>query len=43
LTASQERSTGSAQYLAYPSGTSFKPAYRPPVDTVLQVNGWTCA
>lgn len=26
--------------LAYTKGTQFKPAYRPPVDTIMHVNGW---
>ena len=26
--------------IAYTKGTDFKPAYRPPVDTVLHVNNW---
>lgn len=26
--------------IAYTKGTSFKPAYRPPVETVMHVNGW---
>ncbi len=26
--------------VAYTRGTDFKPAYRPPLDTVLHVNGW---
>jgi len=29
--------------IAYTLGTSFKPAYRPPIDTVMHVNGWTRA
>ena len=27
--------------IAYTLGTSFKPAYRPPIDTVMHVNAWT--
>ena len=26
--------------LAYTKGTQFKPAYRPPVETVMHINGW---
>ena len=26
--------------IAYTRGTDFKPAYRPPVDTVMHINGW---
>ena len=26
--------------IAYTKGTSFKPAYRPPLDTVMHVDNW---
>lgn len=26
--------------IAYTKGTNFKPAYRPPVETVMHINGW---
>jgi len=26
--------------IAYTKGTDFKPAHRPPVETVMHVNGW---
>ena len=26
--------------IAYTKGTDFKPAYRPPIDSVMHVNAW---